>query len=76
MPVNSCWAYLPKQYAPSRKKQGGIMSIYEVSFGRVARIHITANDYTNGINRAVMQTLASNIPAETIVDFSITYYQD
>lgn len=76
MPIGNVWAYLPDKFAPSTKKNGGIISIYNMTAGRTRSICIDDTNNEDNKNVAIRQTIASNVPAGTIVDFYITYYQD
>lgn len=76
MPIGNVWAYLPDKFAPSTEKNGGIISIYNMTAGRTRSICIDDTNNEDNKNVAIRQTIASNVPAGTIVDFYITYYQD
>lgn len=76
MPINNAWAYLPAEFAPTTSKAGGIVSIYGATAGRVRNVLIDDTNNDTGKNVAIRQRIMSNVPANTIVDFYITYYQD
>lgn len=76
MPINNVWAYLPAEFAPTTSKTGGIVSIYGATAGRVRNVLIDDTNNDTGKNVAIRQRIMSNVPANTIVDFYITYYQD
>lgn len=76
IPAGNVWAYLPDKFAPSTEKNGGMISIYNMTAGRTRSICIDDTNNEDNKNVAIRQTIASNVPAGTIVDFFITYYQD
>lgn len=76
MPAGNVWAYLPDKFAPSTEKNGGMISIYNMTAGRTRSICIDDTNNEDNKNVAIRQTIVSNVPAGTIVDFFITYYQD